>query len=67
MMDFDYWIEIVTSQILFSHIEKNKENFIKPGYTCVSVRELTLLVIRKALEVFAVDKEEAFWLKLHHI
>jgi hypothetical protein len=48
-------------------MEKNKENFLKPGYLYIIVRELTPLVIREALEAFAVDKEDAFWLKLYHL
>ena len=47
-------------------MEKNKENFIEPGYPCIIVHELTPSVIREALEAFAVDKEDAFWLKLYH-
>jgi len=58
--DFEYWVEIVTPQALFSHMEKNKENFLEPGYPYIIVRELTPLVIREALEAFAVDKEDAF-------
>ncbi len=45
-------------------MEKNKKNFIEPGYPSIIVHELRPLVIREALEAFAVDKEEAFWLKL---
>ena len=56
--DFKYWVEIAAPQALSSHMEKNQENFIKPGYPY----ELTPLVIREALEAFAVDQEDAFWL-----
>ena len=62
--DFEYWVEIATPQALSSHMEKNKENFIEPGYPCIIVHELTPLVIREALEAFAVDK---VWLKLYHL
>jgi hypothetical protein len=65
--DFEYWVEITTPQALSFHMEKNKENFIEPGYPCIIVRELTPLVIREALEAFTVDKEDAFWLKLYHL
>ena len=58
--DFEYWLEIAAPQALSSHMEKNKENFIEPGYPCIIVYELTPLVIRKALEAFAVNKEDAF-------
>lgn len=62
--DVDYWIEIATPQALSSQTEKNKENFLEPGYPCLIVRELTPLVIREALEAFVVDREDAFWLKI---
>jgi len=65
--DFEYWVEIATPQALSSHMKKNKENFIEPGYPCIIVHELTPLVTREALEVFTVDKEDAFWLKLSHL
>ena len=57
--DFEYWVEIATAQALSSHMEKNKENFIEPGYPCIIVRD-----IREALKAFAVDK---VWLKLYHL
>jgi hypothetical protein len=65
--DFEYWVEIATPQALSFHMEKSKENFLKPGYPCIIVRELTTLVIREALEAFVVDKEDAFWLKFYHL
>ena len=65
--DFEYWVEVPTPQALSSHMKNNKENFIEPGYPSIIVRELTLLVIREALEAFAADKEDAFWLKLYHL
>ena len=65
--DFEYWVEIATPQALSSYIEKNKKNCIEPGYPYIIVHELTPLVIREALEAFAVDKEDAFWLKLYHL
>lgn len=58
--DFEDWIEIVSPQALLFQMEKNKENFLKPGYSCIIVRELTQLVIRGALEAFAADNENAF-------
>ena len=48
-------------------MEKNKESFIEPGYPYIIVHELTPLVIGKALEAFAVDKEDVSWLKLYHL
>ena len=65
--DFEYWVEIATPKALSYHMEKNKQNFIEPGYPCIIVNELTPVVIREALEAFAVEQEDAFWLKLYHL
>ena len=65
--DFEYWVEVTTPQALSSHMEKNKENFIEAAYPYIIVAELTPSVIREALESFATDREDAFWLKLYHL
>lgn len=65
--DFEYWVEIATPQALSFHMKKNKENFMGPGYPYIIVQELSPSVIREALEAFAVDQEDAFWLKLYHL
>lgn len=38
-------------------MKKNKENFIQPGYH----------IFRQVLEAFAVDREDAFGLKLYDL
>jgi hypothetical protein len=64
---FEYWVEVVTPQVFSSEMEKNKVNFIEPTYPSIIVRELTPSVIREALEAYAVEKEDAYWLKLYHL
>lgn len=61
---FEYWVE---PQVFSSYMEENNLNFIEPTYPSIIVRELTPSVIREALEAYAVDKEDAYWLKLYHI
>ena len=65
--NFEYWVEIATPQAFSSHMEKNNENFIEPGANYIIVRELTSAVIREALEAYVAEKEDAFWLKWHHL
>ena len=50
--DFEYWVEIATPQALSSHMEKNKENFIEPGYPCIIVHELTHLLVSNHTQDF---------------
>jgi hypothetical protein len=64
---FEYWVEVVTPQVFSSYMEENNLNFIEPRYPSIIVRELTPSVIREALEAFAVEKEDAYWLKLYHL
>jgi hypothetical protein len=63
--NFEYWVEIVTPFALASMMEK--DNFIQPGYPYIIVRELTPVIIREALEAFAGEREDAYWLKLYHL
>jgi hypothetical protein len=64
---FEYWVEVVTPQVFSSYMEENNLNFIEPTYPSIIVRELTPSVIREALEAFALEKEDAYWLKLYHL
>lgn len=62
----DYFFEVTTPQTLVSDMEKCKDNFLRPDYPFLIVRELTPMVIKEALEEFISEREDAFWFKLYH-
>jgi hypothetical protein len=65
--DFQYWIEITTPENLISGMEREKKNFVKPGYPVIIVRELSRSVILEALEEFATAADDDFWIKVYSL
>ena len=49
-------------------MKQENEKFLSPDYPYIIVSELTPSVVREALEAYAVEKEDAFWLKkMYHL
>jgi len=62
----EYWLEVTTPKTLASIMEETNEKFIEPLYPFIIVQELTPTVIKKAIELFISEREDAFWFKLYH-
>ena len=48
-------------------MERDKTNFVEPTFLIIFVRELKLEIIAEALEAYASDEEDAFWLKFYYL
>jgi hypothetical protein len=62
-----YFLEAVTPTNLIALMQKEKKNFVGPGYPLLIVNELSPSVIREALEEFATDSDDDFWIKLYSL
>ena len=65
--DFEYWIEMATPKSFSTYMEKNNQKFLEPRFPFIIVSELTPAVIEEALNAFASEREDAYWLKLYHL
>lgn len=61
-----YLLEVTTPQALASHMDERKQRFLEPLYPFIIVRELTLAVIKEAIEAFIIEEEDEFWFKLYY-
>lgn len=61
-----YLLEVTTPQALASHMDERKQRFLEPLYPFIIIRELTLAVIKEAIEAFIIEEEDGFWFKLYY-
>ena len=60
-----YLVEITTPQFLEVLMEESK--FLPPCYPYIIVSELTVEIMKAAIEDFIREDEDCFWLKLYHV
>ena len=63
--DFGYSIEFATPLAFLTQMEKDKKKFVEPDCPPIIVSELTPEVIREALEAYATDIEDSYWIKVY--
>ena len=64
--DLKYLFEVTTPQALASHMNDRNQRFLEPLYPFIIVKELTLAVIKEAIEAFIIEEEDGFWFKLYY-
>ena len=64
---FSYLVEVATPQFLSALMEREKSDFLSPGYPYIIVSKLTDDIIKASLQSFINTKNDSYWLKLYHI
>ena len=64
---FSYLVEVTTPQFLSALMEREKSDFLSPGYPYIIVSKLTDDIIKASLQSFINTKNDSYWLKLYHI
>ena len=64
---FSYLVEVATPQFLSALMEREKSDFLSPGYPYSIVSKLTDNIIKASLQSFINTKNDSYWLKLYHI
>ena len=61
-----YTVIVGTYKNILSLMDKEKSNFLPPGEPMIIVRKLTMEVIQEAIEAYAGEDDNGYWMKLHH-
>ena len=64
---FSYLVEVATPQFLSALMEREKSDFLSPGYPYIIVSKLTDDIIKASLQSFITTKNDSYWLKLYHL
>lgn len=59
-----YVVVVATHRNIITLMNKQENNFLKPGCPFIIVKELTQKTIEKAIKAYTED--DAYWLKLYH-
>ena len=62
-----YVLEVTTPEWLTSFMQRQKSDFVEPGYPYVIVSKLTDDIIKRAVESYINEKSDSYWLKLYHV
>jgi len=65
--EFSYLVEVTTPQFLSALMEREKSDFLSPGYPYIIVSKLTDDIIKASIESFINTEKNLYWLKLYHI
>lgn len=61
---YTYTVVVATAKNIESLMDKERMNYLEPGYPFIIVKKLTKEIISEAIKAYASD--EAYWLKLYH-
>ena len=62
-----YIVEVTTPQFLSTLMEREKSDFLSPGYPYIIVSKLTDDIIKASIQSFINTEDDSYWLKLYHI
>lgn len=64
--DTEYWFEVTTPEALSSQMDERNRTFLEPSYPPIIVHELTVPVIKEAIEALLIEEDDAYWFKLYY-